>query len=510
MNKEQSYINFLFCIDTPAATFNGSVTDTIEGWLLCSEKIISVSIHDKHLNGLDFQCRKARPDVASAFPGFPDNEACGFKITGNNAQILLNRDIVLSVETASFEGKKNPILLHIGGTRSEIGQYTYGQNQKEDTKKWLRAEKKYMQALALQPLITLRLDIVNKCNLKCIMCHYKEDEINSQPLKLMSADRLNYLLKDIAPYTKHIMLSCGFEPLMSKYFGDIVSMIRGNYPHMEIGMCTNGMLMNSKNRKLIIEKNITHVIFSLDGVKKQTVEKIRVGASFERIISNIMALKEAKIKQNKTFPLMFMDFVLMSSNIHEAPAFVELCSKLGMELIDFRHLVGNIFFSDHEEMLSHHKEKYNLYRQRIIEESVKHHIKIRLPDAYPDAMAENPDDDPEAGLSDFYQLRADVQIDEICESADIILMHSEHTDFLNETSCPRPFNEIMITEQEKVFPCAYYSRSMGSLTGNNTLYSVFFDEAFRKVRKRKVLSQNDFHCMHCPIKNKLLPTETIK
>ena len=67
----------------------------------------------------------------------------------------------------------------------------------------------------------------------------------------------------------------------------------------------------------------------------------------------------------RNFPVMFMDFVLMNSNIHEALAFVQLCAELGIDIIDFRHLVGNIFFSEHEEIIANNEEKYNLFQAAL-------------------------------------------------------------------------------------------------------------------------------------------------
>ena len=157
-------------------------------------------------------------------------------------------------------------------------------------------ENKYIKTLKKYPWPTVRMDITNKCNLRCIMCHYKEKEIYSRPAKNITAEQLKHNLRDIAPYIKHIMLSCGFEPLISKHFTEILSMLHDNFSHLEIGLCTNGMLLDSKARKAIVENKVSHVILSFDGVTKDTLEKIRVGADYRRIISYIMALRGSENK----------------------------------------------------------------------------------------------------------------------------------------------------------------------------------------------------------------------
>jgi len=343
------------------------------------------------------------------------------------------------------------------------------------------------------------------------MCHYKEEEIYSKPTQAITAPQLKENIQDIAPYVKHIMLSCGFEPLMSKHFTEIVTMLNVNFPHIEIAFCTNGMLLNSIARKTIIEQNVTHLILSLDGINKETVEKIRVGANFEKIISNIMALKELKIKNKRTFPILFMDFVLMNSNINEAPLFVELCANLGIDTIDFRHLVGNIYFNEHDEMLNKYPEKYNYFRIKIIEESKRFNIKVRLPEPFIISSDYKYDNILPINLSDFYKIQPDIQIDEVHNVSEPT--HNPSNDdkfeFLFKSSCLRPFNEIMVVDQEKILPCSYYSDPMGYLNDGNTLYSIFFNEKFQKVREKKILSRFDHNCLNCPIKSNLLPTKVV-
>jgi radical SAM protein with 4Fe4S-binding SPASM domain len=254
------------------------------------------------------------------------------------------------------------------------------------------------------------------------------------------------------------------------------------------------------------------VILSFDGVTKRTLEKIRVGADYNRILSNIMALHELKKKHNRTSPLLFMDFVLMNSNIHEAPAFVGMCAKMGIAMIDFRHLVGNIYFSEHEEMPDTKDGKYNYYRQRIIEESKKYNMDVRLPEAFDTTSAYIPDERNAVCMTDFNNVIPDIQTEEIKPAKEVYYSSGKDADFafLANASCLRPFSEIMITEDGKIMPCSYYSDAMGVLGDSNTLHSIFFNDTFRNVRRKKLLSRFDHNCMNCPIMMNLLPTEIVR
>ena len=504
--------NFLYCIDFPPKTDAAEVSDKVVGWLLCSRPIIDINIADAAYCPCLLEQGLSRPDVAVHFKDFPNNTQCGFAITAQKDPINLKNKIKLQFEVEDADQNPKTVYMALDLTSSGIQLVEVDDDEAFFNEAYKKTEETFKNTLRKHPWLTIRMDITNKCNLRCIMCHYKEEEIYSQPVKALTAEQLKHQLQDIAPYVSHIMLSCGFEPLMSKHFHEILHMLHTNYPHMEIAFCTNGMLLNSKARKSIIENNVTHVLLSLDGVTKNTVEKIRVGASFEKIISNIMALRDLKQKFKRNFPQMFMDFVLMNSNINEAPAFVELCAALGINIIDFRHLVGNIYFNEHEEMLQHNKEKYNYFRQKIINASKKFNIDVRLPEPFETTAVYSPEALPVVDLSAFYAIQADVQTENVINSPETMRQSGKESDFefLSGATCKRPFNEIMIVDQEKILPCSYYSTPMGHLDDENTLYSIFFNENFKSIRQRKMHGRFDHNCINCPIKSNLLPTEIVK
>ncbi len=501
-------VNILYCVDFPRKADLPENTDELRGWLICSQKIIRIAIPELYKNNFSIEYGTPRHDVAECFTDFPDNVNCGFIIKALKDPIDLKKRFLLDFETEAEGGALKNFTIKLDADSNNIQDIEYDEDEKIHMEISRMAEQKFLSTLEKHPWITVRMDITNKCNLRCIMCHYKEKEIYSRPALTITALQLKHILHDIAPYVSNIMLSCGFEPLVSKHFEDIVSMIHNDYPHMEIALCTNAMLMDSKIRKILIEKNVTHLILSFEGVTRHTIEKIRVGADYDKIVGNIKAMRDLKLKFNRQFPLMFMDFVLMNSNIHEAPAFVRFCSELGIDTIDFRHMVGNIFFHDHEDMLQHHQEKYNYYREHIIAEGKKYNIKLRLPEAFAVSGIYQPETDEEANLSDFDAVKADTQTVEIAPPNENLLRKGTKSDFpfLSQASCLRPFNEIMIIDQQKILPCSWYSGEMGCLDEENTLYSIFRNEKFSKLRQKKLLSHFDHNCLNCPINLNLLPT----
>lgn len=503
-------ITFIYCIDYPSHDQRNGSLQATGGWLLCSERVLGIRTAGEHATACAMEYRIARPDVAAHFAGFPDNEACGFNIQmAQNATPFVSGYIELEADVSVGDGKQRVLPLRLDLTSQGIQLITIDDDAEAQNEAFANAEKAYVQALKQHPWLTIRMDITNKCNLKCIMCHYKEEQIYSRPAQAISAEALYEKIKDIAPYVKHIMLSCGFEPLMSKHFGAILSMLHTRFPHIETAYCTNAMLLNSKARKLTFENNVAQLILSLDGAEAATVERIRAGADFGRIVSHIKAVHQLKKQYGRTLPYLYINYVLMYSNIHEAPAFVEMCAALGIDTIDFRHLVGNIFFSEHEEMLTQHPALYNYYRPQILEAAHHFNMKVRLPDAFDTTEVYIPEPRPQVDLQSFYAIHPDEQPEALIMPDEKLITGGTDADFpfLAGATCLRPFNEIMITEDNRIMPCSYYSTPMGTLDGHESLHDIFFGKAFTEVRRRKFSGYYDHNCQHCPIRLNLLPTE---
>lgn len=351
------------------------------------------------------------------------------------------------------------------------------------------------------PNITLRMDIINKCNLECIMCHFSDPEFRKKPVEKISPDQIKHLLNNIAPFLKRIVLSCGYEPLMNNEFPEVINTISHEFPHIRIEFVTNGTLLNESIRHSLIQNQINKVIFSIDGVTAKTVERIRKGATFESIIGNIKALNLLKKESQSDYPLLEADFVMMNSNIHEGLSFPKMCKEMGIEFIDFRHAVPSVYFQANNEMLDRHKAKYNYYRQRIIQNARDLNIKIGIPESM--ATEENwiPDDKdiPMVDLSDFNRVQPDNNSSDVPQ-----IMKTRKTVSINPfilfpyIYCKQPFREILIAEMKDIKPCPYYNEIITSLDEKTNLYDIFFGGKFRDLRTKMLKGEIDEHCRSCP------------
>src|SRR5207244_2803646 len=101
-------------------------------------------------------------------------------------------------------------------------------------------------------------------------------------------------------------------------------------------------------------------------------------------------LKRRRTKNDRSTPRFVFNFVMLDSNIHEAPLFVRAARRLGGSYIDFRHVVPFDFYDIEHEMLEHDKPKFNYYRERIIAAAASEGIDVYLPPPFETAGIHDP------------------------------------------------------------------------------------------------------------------------
>ncbi|MCK0508427.1 radical SAM protein [Aromatoleum anaerobium] len=206
----------------------------------------------------------------------------------------------------------------------------------------------------------LEMDIVNVCNIKCIMCHFSSSEAGTIKKKEISVEDFHRVAKQIFPLCAEMSLSFGAEPLLHKKLGELLDIIR-DYSIPTVRMYTNGLLLHDKIIETLIQSKLDQICISLDGATKETYEYIRSGAKFDTLISNIKKLNDAKERHGSLKPYIGLTVVIMRSNIEELPQIIRLASKLKAQAVGVVHVVPQSAAKMDWEMesLELHKELCN-------------------------------------------------------------------------------------------------------------------------------------------------------
>lgn len=139
--------------------------------------------------------------------------------------------------------------------------------------------------------LRIGINLSNACNLDCIMCYVKKFKWQ------FPKDKINEI-KEFFPYLEKMMWQGG-EVFALDYFTDLL-FESSKYPNIQQGIITNAQLLNEKIIDLLVDMNLELTI-SVDGVNKDTYEKIRKNASFEKLVQNMQYIANVRNKNNKNF-----------------------------------------------------------------------------------------------------------------------------------------------------------------------------------------------------------------
>ena len=194
-----------------------------------------------------------------------------------------------------------------------------------------------------------RLSNWGACNLRCIMCRSHTDVSKVPDYVVKTHDNLkDFLTKEVNFY----LTGDGDFLARSDTRDFLRTFPQDKYPNVRFSIITNALLL-PKYWNDIKHCKYTWIHVSVDAATKDTYEKIRRGARWERLMETFELLK--KLKEAGRFRHVIISMTVMRSNYKEIPAFVKMARQNGF-LPFFGRIYGsrgdeNIFEMNDEEAL---------------------------------------------------------------------------------------------------------------------------------------------------------------
>lgn len=206
----------------------------------------------------------------------------------------------------------------------------------------IQDKKIVLQSYPQRMIVTLS----TKCNSRCIMCEVVKKQWDI-PNRVV--DEIKFLL----PYMNSINWQGG-EVLVLDYFEKLFLESLNN-KQLRQTIVTNGMLLNDRWIDLLTEANIELTV-SVDGLDKETYEKIRYGSKFDVLIKNLEKLNEVR-NRKKSKLVLKMHTVVMRSNYKQVEDFIEFAKKYKFDVVYMMPIYGgqdipeNIYIKDEKNIL---------------------------------------------------------------------------------------------------------------------------------------------------------------
>ena len=171
--------------------------------------------------------------------------------------------------------------------------------------------------------VILHIETTSRCNLRCPTCAHAEKGGVGEDLSL---DQFKTLVDQFDYVAKTILYGIG-EPLLHRDLFEMVRHAKGR--GIFCGFFTNGVLLTERIREEVLENGQDYLNISIDGATRETFEKQRAGAVFEKVVSNVKALT-ALVRERRSALDVEAWNCLTAENVHELPQMVRLTAGMGV------------------------------------------------------------------------------------------------------------------------------------------------------------------------------------
>jgi MoaA/NifB/PqqE/SkfB family radical SAM enzyme len=184
----------------------------------------------------------------------------------------------------------------------------------------------------------IEFELDNKCNLECIMCSGDYSSLirkNREKKPALGNVYDKGFLTQLEEFIPHLAETkfYGGEPFIIDIYYEIWNKIIELNPQARISVQTNATILNTRVKNLL-EKGLFHLNISLDSINKETYEKIRINADFDKVMENIKYFYDY-CKKNGTF--FGISVCPMRQNWKELPEMINYCNTL--EVPVYFHMV---------------------------------------------------------------------------------------------------------------------------------------------------------------------------
>ena len=178
--------------------------------------------------------------------------------------------------------------------------------------------------------IEISLESTAKCNLYCPMCPRHIYTFDNENVDL---ELYRKIVQDCKQYVEFIWPYGIGEPMIHPNIFEMIRLTRE--AGIRTGMSTNATLLDDRRADLLLDSGLDYVILAFDGATKETYEKYRVGAVFEKTRENILNFLRRKLDRKSPIYVV-LQMVLLKENVHEIDAYRKLWSIPGVDEVRFK------------------------------------------------------------------------------------------------------------------------------------------------------------------------------
>lgn len=165
------------------------------------------------------------------------------------------------------------------------------------------------------------IEATTRCNFDCITCIRGSWQDSLKHMDRETFESIKRALPDL-PDLECVHFGGFGEPFSHPEIFDMLKSVKDLGLRAEV--ITNGSLLTGPVISKLIELKIDMVYVSLDAPDREEYNRIRQGAEFNSVLSNVKQLVRQRNSANSKIPELGIEFVAMKSNYHKLPQLVKL------------------------------------------------------------------------------------------------------------------------------------------------------------------------------------------
>ncbi len=188
--------------------------------------------------------------------------------------------------------------------------------------------REYRERLFAPETDWIQVEVSSYCNASCVYCPrtvYRDNWMNRN-LSPVSFERL---LPAIAN-TELVFLQGWGEPFLDPDIFDMIAAAKK--VGCQVGTTTNGMLLDSRRIKSLVESGIDIISFSIAGLDNRN-DLLRQGTRLKTVLDTIQRLRQEKKNRGSTKPAIHVSYLLLRSGLKDLARLPDVLQGFGIDLI---------------------------------------------------------------------------------------------------------------------------------------------------------------------------------
>ena len=212
----------------------------------------------------------------------------------------------------------------------------------------------------------VQIDLTDKCNLNCIFCWVHsplldKKKIFPEGLKELSFKLVKNLIKELKDLgTEEIILSGSGEPFMYDKILEVIDLMKSYGFYLNI--ITNGLLINDKIAKFLVEKKVDLLTVSVSAAKPSTYLKLHPPATYDdflKLKNNLKKISNYKNEIVTIYPHTKIYNVICNKNYREIEEMIDFAKEVDADSVEFQTI--DIIENKTEFLALGNKEKEEIF-----------------------------------------------------------------------------------------------------------------------------------------------------